>query len=471
MAKRFMLSLSFCLLVLFQGSLARRQYQQQNECQLKRINAVEPDNRVECEAGIIESWDPSNHQQFRCAGVAVVRRLMQPNGLLLPSYSNSPQLIYIVRGTGMTGMLLPGCPETFQESQQSEGQGSSRFQDQHQKIRRFREGDILAIPAGVSHWCYNDGKEPVVTVSLFDISNSDNQLDNNPRNFYLAGNPEEVFQQTQEQRERQPPLYRRGQQSSCNNIFCGMDTRFIAEAFNVDEQVARRLQGENDNRGNIVKVKGGLQVVRPPTRLQEERAESEERDRERQRRANGIEETICTMRIKENIGDPSRADIFTPEAGRISTINSHNLPVLRSIQLSAERGVLYKDALVLPHWNLNAHSIMYVIRGRARCQVVDQNGDTVFDGEVREGQVLTVPQNFAVVKRAERERFEWISFKTNDNAMAAPLAGRTSAIRAMPVEVLANAFRISIEDARRIKFGQQETTLGSSKSQPGRAAA
>lgn len=42
---------------------------------------------------------------------------------------------------------------------------------------------------------------------------------------------------------------------------------------------------------------------------------------------------------------------------------------------------------------------------------------------------MVVPQNFAVVKRAGGAEFEWISFKTNDNAMISPLSGRTSVMR------------------------------------------
>jgi hypothetical protein len=96
----FLLSLSL-FLVLFHGSLGRRadrpcQQQQQGQCQLDRLNALRPDDRIKCEAGVIESWDP-NHDQFQCAGVAVVRRTIEPNGLLLPSYTNAPQLVYIVQ--------------------------------------------------------------------------------------------------------------------------------------------------------------------------------------------------------------------------------------------------------------------------------------------------------------------------------------------------------------------------------------
>jgi mannose-6-phosphate isomerase-like protein (cupin superfamily) len=87
--------------------------------------------------------------------------------------------------------MFPGCPETFEDPQQQsqQGQGQRRGQgqsqrseqDRHQKIRHFREGDIIALPAGVAHWCYNDGDSPVVAVSLLHTNNYANQLDENPR--------------------------------------------------------------------------------------------------------------------------------------------------------------------------------------------------------------------------------------------------------------------------------------------------
>ncbi|XP_050206418.1 11S globulin seed storage protein Ana o 2.0101-like [Mercurialis annua] len=472
-----LLSLSLCFLALFHGSLASRSFQMQNDqCQLNRINALEPDNHIQCEAGTIESWNP-NHDQFQCAGVAVNRHTIEPKGLLLPAYHNAPQLVYIVQGRGMLGVMLPGCAETFQESQQSAGRrgsSSDRQQEQHQKIRNVRRGDIIALPAGVSHWCYNDGNERLVAVSVYDTANSDNQLDNNPRSFYLAGNPEDEFRGFRSQGEhgqsefsRRPTRERT--QGSCNNMFCGLDSSLLAEAFNIDEQLARKLQSENDNRGNIVRVEGDLEVTRP-SRSQQEREEEEERKFDR-RPFNGIEETFCSMRLKENIADASRADVFVPEVGRLSTVNSHNLRILRALQLSASHVVLRNNAIRLPHWHMNAHSIIYAIRGQARIQIVNENGNSVFDGSVKEGQVLTVPQNFMVVKRAESERFEYVAFKTNDNAMTSDAAGRTSALRAMPQDVLANAFGISIDEARRIKFNRQETTFGRSRSQSGRRIA
>ncbi|KAL9231139.1 hypothetical protein vseg_006398 [Gypsophila vaccaria] len=129
--------------------------------------------------------------------------------------------------------MIPGCPETFesvssqqqQQEQRQPWQGEqqrkhkpwegeergersersmrgSSFQDEHQKIRRFRRGDVMALPAGIAHWVYNDGDEPMVDVILVDTSNNLNQLDQDiPRRFYLAGKPEQEYgEQQQEQR-------------------------------------------------------------------------------------------------------------------------------------------------------------------------------------------------------------------------------------------------------------------------------
>lgn len=118
-----------------------------------------------------------------------------------------------------------------------------------------------------------------------------------------------------------------------------------------------------------------------------------------------------------------------------------------------------QNAIMAPHYNLNAHSIIYGVRGRARIQIVNAQGNSVFDDELRQGQIVVVPQNFAVIKQATEEGFEWVSFKTCENALFQTLAGRTSAIRAMPVEVISNIYQISREQAHRLKFSRSETTL------------
>ncbi|XP_050363141.1 prunin 1 Pru du 6.0101-like [Argentina anserina] len=529
MANPIALAFSLCFLVLFHSCLAARQQsqsRQQNECQLDQLQAHEPDNRIETEAGRIESWD-YNRDDFRCAGVAVQRITIEKNGLHLPSYSHAPQLTYIVQGNGVLSTVFPGCPETFEETEQSveeqrgqqgrgeeqqqeqqqtqhgqqgrgqhgrhgqQGQlGQERFEqlDRHQKVRRIREGDVVAIPAGVTYWSYNDGDQPLVAVNLLDIGNNQNQLDRNPRRFYLAGNPQNEFntqgesqfrrgqqgrgqqgrgksQWDQDQQQQGGRSRHQQQQQGNNNIFAGFNTQLLADALNIDQQTAQQLQGQNDNRPQIVRVKGRLDFIQPPQSEQEERHQQGIQRQTGQQGQNGFEETFCNFRIKENIGRPSRADVFSPQAGRISTLNSFKLPILRHLDLSAERGFFYNNAIYSPHWNLNAHEVYYVIRGSARVQVVNDNGQAILDNEVRQGQLFIVPQNHAVLQKASNNGYEYIAFKTQDNAKINTLAGRTSVLRALPDVVLANAYQIDRQQARTLKYNRQETVaLGSSRS-------
>lgn len=101
----------------------------------------------------------------------------------------------IVAGEGLLGITIPGCAETYEsesfedlrgrrasrqgslKGEQGEQQGEGRRTDQHQKVHRIRRGDILAIPAGAAHWCYNDGNQELVAFAVIDINNQANQLD------------------------------------------------------------------------------------------------------------------------------------------------------------------------------------------------------------------------------------------------------------------------------------------------------
>ncbi|MQL71650.1 hypothetical protein Taro_003978 [Colocasia esculenta] len=460
------LSCVLCAHLLCHGSLAQlpmgqgqqpypaRRLWEQSECRVERLQAVEPSRRVQCEAGVMEYWD-QNDEQFQCAGVAPFRTTIQPGGLLLPYFSNSPRLIYVVQGSGISGLVIPGCPETYQSFQQfhqlEERGPEQRFRDQHQRIHHFRQGDIVAEPAGMAAWFYNHGDTPVVTITVADTSSHANQLDPRLRMFQLAG------QQRREPYGRQAGAS--GEEETSGNIFSGFDVEMLAEAFGVSRETAMKLQSRDDRRGNIVRVEMGLQVLRPEQTRSYEPVEEEKEHR--RRGANGLEEAFCTARYRENIGDARRADVYNPRAGRMTTLNSQKLLILRSIQMSVERGVLHRNAHFVPHWNINAHSILYVLRGRCRLQISGPlQASARFDREVRQGQMVVIPQNFAVTALAvSTENFEWVSFKTNDNAMVSPLAGKASIFRGLPDAVIQNSYRISREEARRIKYNRGEELL------------
>ncbi|CAI8602838.1 unnamed protein product [Vicia faba] len=479
MSKPFLSLLSLSLLLFTSTCLATSsEFDRLNQCRLDNINALEPDHRVESEAGLTETWNP-NHPELRCAGVSLIRRTIDPNGLHLPSYSPSPQLIYIIQGKGVIGLTLPGCPQTYQEPRSSQSRQGSRQQqpDSHQKIRRFRKGDIIAIPSGIPYWTYNNGDEPLVAISLLDTSNIANQLDSTPRVFYLGGNPEVEFPETQEeQQERHQqkhslPVGRRGgqhqqeeeseEQKDGNSVLSGFSSEFLAQTFNTEEDTAKRLRSPRDKRNQIVRVEGGLRIINPEGQ-QEEEEEEEEKQRSEQGR-NGLEETICSLKIRENIAQPARADLYNPRAGSISTANSLTLPILRYLRLSAEYVRLYRNGIYAPHWNINANSLLYVIRGEGRVRIVNSQGNAVFDNKVRKGQLVVVPQNFVVAEQAgEEEGLEYLVFKTNDRAAVSHVQ---QVFRATPADVLANAFGLRQRQVTELKLSGNRGPLVHPQSQ------
>lgn len=143
--------------------------------------------------------------------------------------------------------------------------------------------------------------------------------------------------------------FRRGEEEvTGNNILSGFDTELLAEAIGVSRETVRKLQSRNDERGHIVRVERRLRVLRPSR--SEEGEESGEKGERREREwkdkvemsGNGFDEALCSMKMKENIGEPTKADVYKPNGGRITFLNSQKLPILKYIQMSANRGVLHK---------------------------------------------------------------------------------------------------------------------------------
>ncbi|RWW78526.1 hypothetical protein BHE74_00013255 [Ensete ventricosum] len=159
------------------------------------------------------------------------------------------------------------------------------------------------------------------------------------------------------------------------------------------------------------------------------------------------------MKIRQNVGGLMTASVRTPE--RITTLDGRKLPTPRFVQMSAVRGLLHpvrrKETLSMYDLssiydllnmmmsspsvqNANAHSILYVVGRR---------GLTGFDGELRQGQPLVVPQYFAVTTQAQHESLDWISIKTNDNGIVNHCG--------MPVEVLKLTHPSSLPSTREEK--------------------
>ena len=67
------------------------------ECRFERLQAFEPLQNMRSEAGVTEYFDETN-ELFQCTGTFVIRRVIQPQGLLIPRYANTPGMVYIIQG-------------------------------------------------------------------------------------------------------------------------------------------------------------------------------------------------------------------------------------------------------------------------------------------------------------------------------------------------------------------------------------
>lgn len=111
----------------------------------------------------------------------------------------------------------------------------------------------------------------------------------------------------------------------------------MAEAFDVPVETVRNMQKET-NRGLIVKVEGGMRMIRPDEEGEQEGGGGMYNE---QGTDNGLEETICNMRIHQNLDTRGQADVYSRQAGRLHLVNMQKLPILRYMDMSAEKGHLF----------------------------------------------------------------------------------------------------------------------------------
>ena len=103
-------------------------------------------------------------------------------------------------------------------------------------------------------------------------------------------------------------MYRSKARESSKNIFDGFSVELLSEALGISSGVARQLQCQNDQRGEIVLVEHGLAFLKPYASVQEQQQEqvqpSEYRQTQYQQKqfqgghSNGLDETFCTMRVR-----------------------------------------------------------------------------------------------------------------------------------------------------------------------------
>ncbi|AQK79494.1 legumin1 [Zea mays] len=150
------------------------------------------------------------------------------------------------------------------------------------------------MPAGAQHWLYNDGDAPLVAVYVFDENNNINQLEPSMRKFLLAGG------------------FSKGQPHFAENIFKGIDARFLSEALGVSMHVAEKLQSRRDQRGEIVRVEpehGFHQLNPSPSSSSFSFPSSQVQYQTCQRDVD--RHNVCAMEVRHSVERLDQADVYS----------------------------------------------------------------------------------------------------------------------------------------------------------------
>ena len=156
------------------------------------------------------------------------------------------------------------------------------------------------------------------------------------------------------------------------NIYSGFSVQLLSEAFGISQQATQRIQSQNDQRGEIIRVSQGLQLLKPIVSQQEQVEQQAYQQTQRQEGQspqyqaeqsnqfqeiqpaqlhvgqsmdesfNGLEENFCSLEARKNIENPKHADTYNPRAGRITRLDSKNFPILNLVQMGATRVNLYQ---------------------------------------------------------------------------------------------------------------------------------
>ena len=126
------------------------------------------------------------------------------------------------------------------------------------------------------------------------------------------------------------------------NIFSGFSVQLLSEAFGISQQTSQRIQSQNDQRGEIIRVNQGLRFLKPIVSQQEQVEQQAYQQIQRQpgqspqypagqwtpyQQAgqwtqylggqsmggglNGLEENFCSLEARLNIENPKRANTST----------------------------------------------------------------------------------------------------------------------------------------------------------------
>ncbi|GBG86052.1 hypothetical protein CBR_g40953 [Chara braunii] len=391
---------------------------------------------IKAEGGSVRSWGGAL-EEFPNASLGAGMVTLEAGFMMLPEYSDCHFLLYVIEGSAFVGLMSPvGIPTN---------------------ARRIEQGDVFAIPRGWVSWAVNCGSSRLRVFAAWDTSEGHHRGE--CTHFHLAGASSTATAAAEHQKDT-------------GSILRGFSKDLLAKAWDVDVSHVERL----------LRSQHGSAIVRLPSRSGTSRATCQDVVNQV---ADTWTKTSTISQLAMGLGDdvngeqgPSSAFGLLPlpggehvyrldrssadvanKGGKLWLLNVHRMPALRQLGMGAYRLVLRPGAVVGPAWSVNAHHIVYIIRGKGHVQIAGPDGRNELDAEVRAGQVVAIPRFFAALKVAsEEEPLEIISVTSSSMPLSSFLSGTTSLLKNMPLDVVTHAFNIDSELEEHFREKRREVT-------------
>ncbi|KAL5722901.1 hypothetical protein ACHQM5_006361 [Ranunculus cassubicifolius] len=256
-----------------------------------------------------------------------------------------------------------------------------------EKVLRLKKGDLIPVQLGATSWWFNDGTTNFSVVFLGDTSKA--YRPGNITYFLLAG----------------PMSMQNGLSDGFNRISLGLSER----------DTTRVLRSQT---AGLITTLSEQQKLPEPSR-------------------DGIQHLVYNMES----ASPSSS---VRDAGRLVTVTSDELGVLKEVGLSGAVIKVLKNVMCTPQFSTDAaYQVNHILRGSGRVQVVGLRGEKVLDEILKQGDLFIAPKFFAISVVAGGEGMDWFCMFTMHRPAFSFLAGRASVLKAMSPLVVQAALNIS----------------------------
>nr|BAJ96477.1 predicted protein [Hordeum vulgare subsp. vulgare] len=129
---------------------------------------------VKSDAGAYVAWSGTDQPELAAEGLGCGLLLLRPLSFALPHYADSPKFGYVLRGSGVAG-VLPVATE--------DASAAAR-----ERVVRLEAGDVIAVRTGDVSWWYNDSDGDADDLSILFLGDTERAVSPGDISyFFLAG--------------------------------------------------------------------------------------------------------------------------------------------------------------------------------------------------------------------------------------------------------------------------------------------